>query len=50
MIATLRADMEFNSYVNSAASQEAARPAWERSVENFGSEIIDAFLEASAAE
>lgn len=50
MLATLSADMEINSDVNSAAFQEAARPAWDRFIENYGSEIIDAILAASAAD
>ncbi|WP_306259330.1 DctP family TRAP transporter solute-binding subunit [Pararhizobium sp. IMCC21322] len=49
MLKTLSADMEINDNVNSAAFQEAARPAWDQFVENYGSDIIDAILKASAA-
>jgi TRAP-type C4-dicarboxylate transport system substrate-binding protein len=50
MLATLSEHLEINRDVNSAAFQEASRPAWDRFISNYGSDIIDAILEASAAE
>ncbi|MGJ8535162.1 MAG: hypothetical protein ACSHYC_23470 [Alphaproteobacteria bacterium] len=41
MLKTLSADMKINDNVNSAAFQEAARPAWNQFVENYGSNIMD---------
>lgn len=50
MLETLSADVEINDNVNSAAFQDASRPAWERFIENYGSDVIDMILEASAAQ
>ncbi len=50
MLETLSADLEINDNVNSAAFQEASRPAWDRFIESYGSDIIDMILETSAAE
>ena len=48
MIATLSESLEVNDNVNALAFQEASRPAWDRFIENYGSDIIDAILAASA--
>ncbi|WP_372921692.1 DctP family TRAP transporter solute-binding subunit [Roseovarius sp.] len=50
MLETLSTDLEINDNVNSAAFQEASRPAWDRFIENNGSEIIDMILEAASAD
>jgi tripartite ATP-independent transporter DctP family solute receptor len=50
MLETLSAHLEINDNVNSAAFQEAVRPAWDGFIADHGTEMIDAILEASAAD
>lgn len=50
MLATLSEHVEINDDVDGAAFQEAVRPAWDSFVAQHGDTLINAILEASAAQ